>query len=96
MKTLRTVRRVRGVEVERRALRLDPSHPRSGGSAGQDLALLASASQPLGLGDAVELVAKPIARVLDRVLGTRISGCGACAKRRRRLNALVPDVRLKR
>lgn len=39
-----------------------------------------------GVGDAVHAIAKPIAKVLDKTLGTNFSGCGACAKRRARLN----------
>jgi hypothetical protein len=43
-----------------------------------------------GLGDAVEVVAKPIARAIDRVAGTNIRNCSACAKRREALNKAVP------
>jgi hypothetical protein len=43
-----------------------------------------------GLGDIVAAVANPIARVLDRKLGTRIEGCAGCAKRRDWLNTHVP------
>lgn len=46
-----------------------------------------------GLGDVVEKLAKPIARLIDRVAGTRLATCGACARRRKLLNRLVPDVR---
>jgi hypothetical protein len=38
------------------------------------------------LGDRVHSVAKPIAEVIDKVAGTNIKGCGACAKRRKALN----------
>ncbi len=49
------------------------------------------ASRPLrGLGDAVERIAKPIARRLDRALKTNLENCGGCAKRRDLLNAAVP------
>ena len=48
--------------------------------------------QPFGLGDAVAVVAEPIARFSDAVLGTKLVGCGGCAQRRAALNALVPDV----
>ena len=50
-----------------------------------------------GLGDLVEMVAKPIARQLDN-LGRpgRFSGCSACSKRRAFLNRLVPDFRVGR
>lgn len=39
-----------------------------------------------GLGDAVHAIAQPIAIAIDRVAGTNIQGCGACAKRRAKLN----------
>lgn len=48
--------------------------------------------QPVGLGDAVARVAQPIARALDAVLGTKITGCGGCAERQRKLNELMPDI----
>lgn len=48
--------------------------------------------KPRGLGDAVALVAEPIARLSDAVLGTKLVGCGGCAQRRAALNALVPDI----
>jgi hypothetical protein len=38
------------------------------------------------LGDVVHSLAKPVAKMLDRTLGTKLEGCGACAKRRARLN----------
>lgn len=38
------------------------------------------------LGDAVELVAKPIARQIDQQFGTDIEHCGGCGKRRQGLN----------
>lgn len=38
-------------------------------------------------GDAVHAVAKPIAKVLDKTLKTNFTGCGACAKRRAKLNS---------
>ena len=40
------------------------------------------------LGDTVHLVAQPIAGAIDKALGTNIKGCGACAKRREKLNNL--------
>jgi hypothetical protein len=45
-----------------------------------------------GLGDAVAVVAEPIARVSDRLLGTHLVGCGGCKKRREALNRAVPFV----
>lgn len=43
-----------------------------------------------GLGDVVEKLADPVARLSDRVFKTKIKGCSACAKRREMLNHLVP------
>jgi hypothetical protein len=45
---------------------------------------------PLGLGDRVERIAQPIARVIDKVAGTNIQGCGGCKKRREALNKAFP------
>ena len=42
--------------------------------------------QRIRLGDKVEAFAKPIARAIDRVAGTKIAKCGGCDKRRRILN----------
>lgn len=41
-----------------------------------------------GLGDAVAVVAQPIARAVDAVLGTDLENCGGCRRRRAALNAL--------
>lgn len=51
----------------------------------------------LSLGDAVERVAKPIAKRVDSLAAdfgrpTALAGCSACSRRRRFLNQLVPDV----
>ena len=43
----------------------------------------------IGLGDRVERIAQPIARVIDRVAGTNIQGCGACQKRKEWLNNMT-------
>jgi hypothetical protein len=43
-----------------------------------------------GAGDVVHRVAQPIARALDRVLGTKIEHCGGCAQRRETLNRALP------
>ena len=53
----------------------------------------ADAIQPetIGLGDRVERIAQPIARVIDRVAGTKIQGCGACQKRKEYLNKKFPE-----
>lgn len=40
------------------------------------------------LGDKVHSVAQPIAKVIDKTLGTNIQGCGGCARRREKLNNL--------
>jgi hypothetical protein len=37
-------------------------------------------------GDAVEVIAQPIAKTLDKVLKTNISGCGGCKQRKERWN----------
>ncbi len=39
-----------------------------------------------GLGDLVEVFAKPIAKAIDSVAGSNLSECGGCAKRRDALN----------
>ena len=44
-----------------------------------------------GLGDVVHLAAQPIAKAIDKALGTNIKGCGACAKRREALNNRFPS-----
>jgi len=43
-----------------------------------------------GAGDAVALVAQPIAKAIDRVAGTNVSGCAGCQQRRDRLNERFP------
>lgn len=40
------------------------------------------------LGDAVESIAKPVAKVIDKIAGTDIQNCGGCAKRKEVLNRL--------
>ena len=45
--------------------------------------------RPLGLGDRVEKIAQPIAKIIDKVAGTNIQGCGACQKRKESLNNLT-------
>ena len=51
---------------------------------------LTGSNQVRGLGDIVYKVANPIARAIDRVAGTKIQGCGGCAKRREALNKAMP------
>jgi hypothetical protein len=43
-----------------------------------------------GLGDAVALVAQPIAKAIDAMAGTQIATCGGCQKRREMLNQKIP------
>jgi hypothetical protein len=42
--------------------------------------------RPQGLGDRVEKIAQPIAKIIDKVAGTNMQGCGACQKRKEYLN----------
>ena len=49
-------------------------------------------AKTIGLGDAVAVVAQPIARAADAVLGTHVAECGGCARRRDGLNSAVPDI----
>lgn len=43
----------------------------------------------IGLGDAVAIVAQPIAAAIDAIAGTRIQHCQGCAQRREKLNSLA-------
>ena len=43
-----------------------------------------------GLGDVVERVAQPIAKLIDGVAGTNVQGCRACKKRKEYLNKKFP------
>jgi hypothetical protein len=43
-----------------------------------------------GAGDAVAVVAQPIAGLIDKVFKTNVKHCGGCAKRREMLNELMP------
>jgi hypothetical protein len=49
-----------------------------------------SHSSLTGLGDLVAVLAQPIARAIDRMAGTKLKTCGGCAKRRAKLNAILP------
>jgi hypothetical protein len=42
----------------------------------------------LKLGDAVHVVAQPVAKAIDMVFRTSLQTCAACAERRERLNNL--------
>lgn len=39
-----------------------------------------------GLGDKIATVAQPVARTIDRVLGTNVAGCGGCKQMQQNLN----------
>jgi hypothetical protein len=43
-----------------------------------------------GFGDIVYKFAQPIAKTIDKTLGTNIRNCGGCKKRRELLNKLLP------
>jgi hypothetical protein len=45
---------------------------------------------PGGLGDKIAAIAQPVARVIDKIAGTKIAGCGGCRKMKDRLNAGMP------
>jgi len=49
----------------------------------------AGAAHIAGLGDAVAAVARPIARAIDRVAGTKLSNCKGCERRKDKLNRLA-------
>jgi len=51
----------------------------------------AKPTEPTGLGDRVKRIAQPIARAIDRVVGTNIQGCDACQKRQEYLNKKFPS-----
>jgi hypothetical protein len=46
-----------------------------------------------GAGDLVEYLVKPIAKTLDKTLGTNLADCEGCEKRKENWNAAVPDIR---
>lgn len=47
-------------------------------------------STSIGLGDTVAKIANPIAKVLDRIVGTEFSTCLPCKRRQEFLNKAVP------
>lgn len=51
---------------------------------------LVEKSRLKGMGDVVAVVAKPIARAVDAVAGTKLAQCGGCAKRQESLNRAMP------
>jgi hypothetical protein len=74
------------------------SEPRPTAESRTGQAQLRMILPPLGLGEVVERIAKPIALEIDRVAAdfgrvTRVAGCSACSKRRHFLNRVVPNVR---
>ena len=40
-----------------------------------------------GVGDFIRIFAQPIAKVIDKVAGTKLEGCSACAQRRAKMNS---------
>lgn len=44
------------------------------------------------LGDAVAVIAQPVAKVADTVLDTDLQNCGGCAKRQKQLNNLGDSI----
>lgn len=53
--------------------------------------LLAKMRDIKGAGDAVAIVAKPVAYVLDATIGTNFVNCGKCGQRQRALNEKFPN-----
>lgn len=45
-----------------------------------------------GLGDAVATIAQPIAKIVDKLTGSKLASCTPCARRRATLNRIVPDI----
>ncbi len=45
-----------------------------------------------GLGDAVAILAQPIAGAIDAVTGSHLKECGGCKARREAMNKAVPNV----
>lgn len=45
-----------------------------------------------GLGDAVAIVAQPVAKAIDKIAGSDLQNCLGCEERKARLNAILPDV----
>ena len=48
--------------------------------------------QNMGLGDLVETIAQPIAKVIEKLAGTKSRECGSCKKRKKYLNKIVPKI----
>jgi hypothetical protein len=49
-----------------------------------------SARKYKGAGDVVQAIAKPIAKVIDAIVGTNLKTCSACERRRKALNRAMP------
>lgn len=54
--------------------------------------MLSPQKKPVGLGDVVSAVAKPIARIFDAAFNTELANCKTCDERGRKLNARVADI----
>jgi hypothetical protein len=53
---------------------------------------LIKTTRKIGAGEVVEYFAKPVARAIDAVAGTKIAQCAGCEERKAKLNAAVPDI----
>lgn len=53
---------------------------------------LIKTTRKIGAGEVVEYFAKPVARVIDAVVGSKLAECGSCEERKAKLNAAMPDV----
>jgi hypothetical protein len=49
-----------------------------------------SFQETTNLGNKIAAIAEPIAKVIDKILGTKITGCGGCGSMKNRLNAGMP------
>lgn len=56
-----------------------------------DKIILPSKSTIKGLGDAVAMIAQPIARTIDAAFGTDVQNCGGCKARQQWLNELTGE-----
>jgi hypothetical protein len=69
---------------------LDYSDPCASCPAGHFGPFLSKGCDAHKRGDRIGKIAQPIARAIDKVAGTNITGCGGCKKMKARLNAGVP------
>lgn len=49
-------------------------------------------AKSFGLGDAVAVVAQPVAKVIDAVAGTHVATCIPCKNRRKSWNDAIPNL----